>query len=103
MKLSQDCFSEWGTVAAGVPQGTNLGPWLSLIMLNNLYVANTNVWKSVDDTTISEKVWKHKTTKLHSCVDELIFSWMNLDVKNCVLPLLDPSGHFHPLSLTVSQ
>ena len=25
VKLSQDCFSEWGTVPAGVPQGTKLG------------------------------------------------------------------------------
>ena len=103
VKLSQDCFSEWGTVEAGVPRGKNLGPWLSLIMINNLYVANTNVWKSIDDTTISENVWKHETSKLYSCVDELIFSWMNLNVKKCVLPFLDPSGYFHPLTLTVSQ
>ena len=45
VKLSQDCFSEWGTVAAGVHQGTKLDQWLSLIMINNLYVASTNVWK----------------------------------------------------------
>ena len=26
VKLGQDCFSEWGTAPAGVPQGTKLGP-----------------------------------------------------------------------------
>ena len=56
-----------------------------------------------DDTTISANVWKHETSKLYSCVDELIFSWMNLNVNNCLLPFLDPSGYFHLLTLTVSQ
>ena len=27
VKLSSDCFSEWGTVPSGVPQGKKLGPW----------------------------------------------------------------------------
>ena len=26
VKLADDCFSEWGSVPAGVPQGTKLGP-----------------------------------------------------------------------------
>ena len=40
------------------PQGTKLGSWLFLIMINDLVVKNARLWKYVDDTTISEKVAK---------------------------------------------
>jgi len=53
VKLSSDCLSEWGSVLAGVPQGTKLGPWLFLLMINDLRV-DALTWKYVDDTTISK-------------------------------------------------
>ena len=54
IKLEQGCFSEWGSVPSGVSQGTKLGPWLFILMINELVVDDTNLWKYVDDTTVSE-------------------------------------------------
>ncbi|PFX27209.1 RNA-directed DNA polymerase from mobile element jockey [Stylophora pistillata] len=72
IKLSRDCFSEWEAVPAGVPQGTKLGPWLFLIMINNLSVADTIIWKYVDDTTLVESVLKNESSYMQLRVNELV-------------------------------
>lgn len=72
IKLSRDCFSEWEAVPAGVPQGTKLGPWLFLIKMNDLSVADTILWKYVDDTTLVESVSKNETSYMQLRVYDLV-------------------------------
>ena len=36
VKIGQDFYSEWASVPVGVTQGTKLGPWLFVIMTNDL-------------------------------------------------------------------
>ena len=50
VELNQNSYSDWADISAGMPQGTKLGLWLFIIMINDLRVNNSNIWKFVDDT-----------------------------------------------------
>ena len=65
-------MSEWRNVPAGVPQGTKLGPWLFILMLDDINISNTELWKYVDDTAIAECVDKKEDSRIQSDVKELI-------------------------------
>ena len=70
MKLAHDCYSDWGSVRAGVPQGTKLGRWLFLVMINDINI--NDMWKYVDDTSMAETVHKGQPSGIQVSVDELV-------------------------------
>ena len=41
-------------------------------MINDLSVANTNIWKYVDDTTLAKCVGKNRTSSMQSHVDKFV-------------------------------
>ena len=55
-----------------MPQGTKLGPWLFILMIDDINTSNTELWKYVDDTTFVECVDKKEDSRIQSDVEELI-------------------------------
>ena len=53
-------------------QGTELGPWLFVIMINDLTVFNSSLWKYVEDTTLAEVISKNGSSLIQLRVDELV-------------------------------
>ena len=89
VKLSHDCFSEWGDV----PQGTKLGPWLFVLMINDLKFQDVSSWKFVDDTTISELVQSKANSHVQNAVTH-VEKWsaenkLQLNAKKCKELIID--------------
>ena len=71
VKLNQNSYSDWEDISAGVPQGTKLGPWLFIIIINDREINDSNIWKFVDDITFDETVRKNEESNIQTIVDDL--------------------------------
>ena len=71
VKLANDCYSEWSLVPASVPQGIKLGPWLYILMINDLNTVSNSLWKYVDDTTLAEVIPRGGDSNIQSAVDDI--------------------------------
>lgn len=72
IKLANDCLSQWKTVKAGVPQGTKLGPWLFIVMIDDLNIPSAeDVIKYVDDTTFYEIVSRKSPSIAQTSINEI--------------------------------
>jgi hypothetical protein len=72
VNLSADCYSEWELVPAGVPQGPKLGPWLFVVMVNDLDIPTSKLWRYADETTMADTILKGGSSTVQNDVDDLI-------------------------------
>ena len=55
-----------------------MGPWLFVIIINDLNIRNASLWKYVDDTTVSETIPKGAISYAQLVVDEVV-EWSRLN------------------------
>ena len=62
--------SPWVTLSGGIPQGTWFGPYVFLVLINDL-VTSLTMHKFIDDTTITEIIPKHNNSVMQIACSEM--------------------------------
>lgn len=57
---------------AASPLGTKLGPWLFIMMINDLHVNDIDSWKYVDDTPMAKIIQQNAPSYIQSAIDNLV-------------------------------
>ena len=79
VRISCNSYSNFLEVPAGIPQGTKIGPWLFLAMINDLNIPDSpryKIWKFADDTTISETIPRSDKSTLQETILR-VAEWSN--------------------------
>ena len=116
VRLSPRIFSNWKPVNAGVPQGAKLGPWLFLLMINDLAIHNDqfdgDMMKYADDTNVSEYIVGHtdNNSSLQEVTDSMVdwsrgnkFQLNPSKCKELVVSFKRNQSNFPPISINGSQ
>ncbi len=71
VKLANSCYSEWGHVQSGVLHGTKPGPWLLILMIQDVDMNSPYLWKFIGDSTTSEVLPKGNVSTAQHVVDHV--------------------------------
>ena len=98
-------FSDWASPNGSMPQGTWLGPYVFLSLINDL-ISSLELHKFVDDCTLSEIISKLNASIMQQAIDRLD-SWsatnlMNVNVKKTKELLLGPINRNPPPILQIN-
>jgi len=102
VKIGRVVFSDWITLKGGMPQGTWFGPYVFIILIDDLNTIMAT-FKFVDDVTVTEHIDRSNISQMQLAADE-IADWshrnfMNINTKKTKEMLLDPIVKTPPASI----
>jgi len=74
-------ISDWLKLNGGMPQGTWLGLYIFLILINDLTTEDAQLHKYVDDVTMTEIMERGKTSSMQQTMNQVLH-WSNTNLMN---------------------